>query len=134
MGVLAFLGTDFVLSALGLPRVAGMDIGRPTLTAAAILVAGPVLVAPFGEELFFRVLWIGMLGQRVPRLLAAVAAIAAFSAYHYPYFGLGGAVFIAVWSIVPVTLFLWTKDITAPLLMHVLNNAFAYVLVPLIGD
>lgn len=121
-----------ILSRLGLPQVAGMGFHAPTLREVIVLAGSAVVTAPICEEIFFRVLWVGALGRRMPVATAAALSIVAFSAIHYPYFGLGGAIFISVWSLVPLTLFLRWGDLTAPLTMHVLNNALAYLVGPLL--
>lgn len=119
------------LRAAGLPALRGMDYARPGLLGAGVLLASAVLTAAWCEEIFFRVLWIGALREHVPSAVAVVASLAAFAAIHWPYFGLGGVVFITVWALLPIALFLAFGDVTASVGMHVLNNAFAYVVVPL---
>jgi membrane protease YdiL (CAAX protease family) len=91
-----------------------------------------VITAAFCEEVFFRVLWIGALRDRVPVWMAVILSLTAFAAIHYPYFGIGGVVFISIWALIPIGLFLAYEDVTAPVLMHVMNNTFAYVVVPLV--
>jgi hypothetical protein len=39
--------------------------------------------------------------------------------------------FISGWALLPIALFLVFGDVSASVGMHVLNNAFAYVVVPL---
>jgi membrane protease YdiL (CAAX protease family) len=115
-----------------LPPVGGMDFVDPTWVELAFLFVSTVLTAAFCEEVFFRVLWIGALRRHVPIAVAVLASVVAFAAIHIPHFGLGGGVFIVVWSIVPVALFLAFEDCGASTFMHMMNNAFAYILVPLL--
>jgi membrane protease YdiL (CAAX protease family) len=131
-GVLIYLVVGALLRRFGLPPVRGMDIAAPTAAEAAVMLLSVALTAAFCEEVFFRVLWIGALRTVVPVWIAAATSLAAFAAIHYPYFGLGGVVFITVWALVPIAMFVVFGDVTAPVLMHVLNNTFAYVLVPLL--
>lgn len=131
-GVLIYVGVDAFLQRAGLPAVAGMDFRSARPLELAALVLGPVLTAPLAEEILFRVVWIGALSRRIATPLAVVASVAAFAAIHYPYFGIGGVIFISLWSLVPTVLFLRTGDLSTPLAMHVLNNAFAYLLGPFV--
>jgi len=56
-------------------------------------------------------------------------AIIVFVLIHIPYFGIGGAIFIAVWGILPTYLRLKYNSLTPGWLMHVFNNIFAYIIV-----
>lgn len=131
MGVAVYHAVEVALTNAGFAGVQGMSYPRPSVAEGLLLFASAVGTAAFCEEVFFRVIWIGVLGTRIPRAAAAVAGILAFSLIHYPYFGLGGVAFVSVWAILPSILFLMFGDITAPLLLHVLNNTFAYIVVPL---
>lgn len=137
-GVAAFivgLGVYGVVTAfaraVGLPAMRGMDYVASDALQIALLLASTAVTAAFCEEVFFRVLWIGALGERVPRYAAVAVSLLAFAAIHYPYFGAGGVLFISVWALLPIALFLRFGDVSAPVTMHALNNAFAYVVVPL---
>ena len=115
-----------------LPPVGGMDFVDPTRLELASLFVSTVLTAGFCEEVFFRVLWIGALRRHMPLAFAVTVSIVAFAAIHFPHFGIGGAVFIIVWSAVPATLFLASGDCSSATLMHMMNNTFAYIVVPLL--
>jgi membrane protease YdiL (CAAX protease family) len=132
IGVIIYAAVSALLARFGLPPVRGMRFTAPTGFEMIVLFLCVVISAAFCEEVFFRVLWVGVLRTRVPTWLAGATSIAAFAAIHYPYFGVGGVIFISVWAIVPVSLFIVSGDVTAPLLMHALNNAFAYIVVPVI--
>jgi membrane protease YdiL (CAAX protease family) len=131
-GVVVYGAVSALLPRFGLPTVANMDIGTPTFGEAVIMLLSAVITAAFCEEVFFRVLWIGALRDRVPVWMAVILSLTAFAAIHYPYFGIGGVVFISIWALIPIGLFLAYEDVTAPVLMHVMNNTFAYVVVPLV--
>jgi membrane protease YdiL (CAAX protease family) len=131
-GLVVYGAVSAFLARLGLPPVRGMDFASPTPFQAAVLFLCVVVTAAFCEEVFFRVLWIGVLRRRMPVWVAGLVSIAAFAAIHYPYFGLGGVVFISVWAVLPLWLFVAFGDVTAPLIMHALNNVFAYLVVPLL--
>jgi membrane protease YdiL (CAAX protease family) len=130
-GLAVYGGVSWFLTLVGLPGVAGMDYPEPSAAEIVLLLACVVVTAAFCEEVFFRVLWIGALGDRIPQWSAAAASLAAFAVIHYPYFGLGGVIFISVWAILPATLFIVFGDVTPSLLMHLMNNVFAYIIVPL---
>ncbi len=76
-------------------------------------------------------MWIGALRERLATV-AIAASLVAFAAIHWPYFGVGGVVFISAWSLLPIGPYLVFGDVSASIGMHVLNNAFAYVLVPVL--
>jgi hypothetical protein len=50
-----------------------------------------------------RVLWIGALRERAPLGVAVTASLVGF-AIHWPYFGLGGVVFITMRALLPIGL------------------------------
>jgi membrane protease YdiL (CAAX protease family) len=125
-------GVTWVLARWSMSSVQGMEFIAPSSVELATLFLSTAITAAFCEEVFFRVLWIGALRTVVPTSWAIVAASVAFAAIHYPYFGAGGVIFISVWATLPIALFLAFGDFTASLVMHAANNAFAYVLVPLL--
>jgi membrane protease YdiL (CAAX protease family) len=129
LGVTVFGIVNWSLSGLGLPVVKGMPnaLSAPQMLLLFVTVG---LVVPFCEELLFRTVWFMGLLQRLPAAVAVVVATAAFAAIHIPHFGVGGMVFISFWTLIPIGLYAYTGDITAPWLMHALNNTFAYVVVP----
>ena len=136
MGLVTGLGVFSVISAAlaatGLPPVRGMTFDGASALEIAVLFFSAVITAPFCEEVLFRVVWFAGLRSRLGAVVAAAVSIVAFAFIHYPYFGLGGVIFISFWSILPTVLFARFGDLTAPLTMHVLNNIFAYILVPFV--
>jgi membrane protease YdiL (CAAX protease family) len=131
LGVTIYVVVLAVLQQFDLPTIRGMNFRYDSVAPILVMALATVVSAPFCEEVFFRVLWVGALSRKIGLWPAAVCSVLFFSAIHYPYFGTGGVIFIAVWSLVPMALFVRYGDLTAPLLMHVLNNAFAYLIVPL---
>lgn len=132
IGLAIYMAVSAALRRLGLPPIRGMAFASPTAFELAVMFFSVVVTAAFCEEVFFRVLWVGALRSFAPAWMTAVASIAAFAAIHYPYFGPGGVLFISVWALVPLGLFLWFGDCTASIAMHMMNNAFAYLLVPVL--
>jgi hypothetical protein len=62
---------------------------------------------------------------------AGGAVVVAFAIIHLPNFGAGGAVFVLLWGTLPTGLRLSFDDISGAWLLHLLNNAVAYVVVPI---
>jgi membrane protease YdiL (CAAX protease family) len=121
-----------VARAVGLPPMRGMEYEASGALQVALLLGSTAVTAAFCEEVFFRVLWIGALRERLPAFAAVAVSLVAFATIHYPYFGTGGVVFVTVWALLPIALFLRFGDVGASVTMHALNNAFAYVVVPLL--
>lgn len=126
-----YLIVTWVLRRVSLPTIGGMDFEPSTGVAFLVMALATAVTAPVCEEVFFRVLWVGALAPRIGTWAAGALSILFFAASHYPYFGVGGVAFIAAWSLVPLVLFLRYGDLTAPVLMHVLNNVWAYLILPL---
>lgn len=131
VGLGVYGGVSAALHRWGLPAVRGMDFTSPSASELTVLFFSVVMTAAFCEEVFFRVLWVGALRTVMPVGGAALASLVAFAAIHYPYFGPGGVLFISVWALLPLGLFLWFGDCAASVAMHMMNNAFAYLVVPL---
>ncbi len=60
--------------------------------------------------------------------LSALIAYAAFVVLHIPFWGLGGTIQIGVWSIVITILYVKRRNLLACMLMHILNDAYAFIL------
>ncbi|MBI3767938.1 MAG: CPBP family intramembrane metalloprotease [Deltaproteobacteria bacterium] len=132
IGVGIYVAVSSVLRQWGLPPVRGMEFESPTRTELAVMFFSVTVTAAFCEEIFFRVLWVGALRTHVRTSLAGAMSIVAFATIHYPYFGAGGVLFISVWALVPLALFVWWEDCTASVVMHMMNNTFAYLVVPML--
>jgi membrane protease YdiL (CAAX protease family) len=125
--------TAWLNASLGLP-MRGMEISfAPGYQSLAITIFYAVVTAPLAEEILFRGLAMGYLRDRgYSQAIVLLVPQALFAAIHVPRFGLGGALFIAVWSLLPASLRLWFGYLGPGWLMHVLNNAVVYVALPLI--
>lgn len=118
-------------AALGL-SFEGMAYSLTDPATAALVVFGAVLVAPIAEEVLFRGLLLGYLLDRGwGPLTAGATVIFTFAVIHLPNFGAGGAVFVLLWGTLPTALRLYFDDLAGAWLLHLANNAFAYVVVPL---
>jgi membrane protease YdiL (CAAX protease family) len=122
-----------VVQAVGFapPRSISLSLARPAEIIGAILVLG--LLIPLAEEILFRGFLIGLLREKLGSTwLAGLVGALFFAAVHLPRMGPGGALFILLWSAVPVALFLWTRNVFLTSGAHSINNLFAYVVVPLL--
>lgn len=129
VGAFSFFLTIPVVNALGLGTTSG---GILELAQIPIpLRVGIVLTAGITEEILFRGYPIERLYSLTNRLgLSALIAYAAFVLLHIPFWGLGGAIQIGVWSIVITILYVKRRNLLACILMHILNDAYAFILLP----
>lgn len=91
-----------------------------------------VLTASVTQEVVFR----GYVIERLSSLtgsvkLSGVISYFAFVLLHVPLWGLGGTVQIGVWSVVITVLYLRSRNLWRCIVMHFLNNAYAFLLLPL---
>lgn len=118
---------------LELPAIRGMGYHLDSPADVLIAISICALIGPLGEEILYRGFLLGLLWAKLGRAwLAGLLATMIFALLHIPGFGLAGALFILLWTPLAVTFFLWRRSIYPPYAMHVLNNLFAYVLVPLL--
>lgn len=131
VGVLAFGFTFPLVDAFGLGT---------TVEGTEWLVQFPVwllivtaVTAGLTEEVMFR----GYLLERIGELTGALwigAAISAvvFTLVHIPLWGVGGALQIGVWTIVVTVLYVKTRNLWACIVMHILNDLYAFIVAPLV--
>jgi len=104
----------------------------------ALLVFAIVLV-PFAEELFFRAALFGALSKYMPTSIAALLATCCFAALHTQYIELGGMAAAAGIFMVFLLggilswLYVRSRSIWPPFLLHTANNATAFAAVFLVG-
>jgi membrane protease YdiL (CAAX protease family) len=122
-----------VTSAFGY-EVGGLSYSLSDPATLAIVLLGPVLLGPWVEEMLYRGLLLGgLLARGWSPLAAAAGMILVFGAIHIPFFGAAGGVFVTVWSVLPTALRLRYGDLTGASLLHVVNNAFSYLVVVALG-
>ncbi len=129
LGALAFALTTPLVQALGLgntgtglTRLAGLSI---PFRAAIVLTAG------ITEEILFRGYPIERLAALTGRLrLGAGIAYLVFVLLHLPFWGLGGTVQIGLWSLIITWVYVRRRNLAPCVLMHVLNDAYAFILLP----
>jgi membrane protease YdiL (CAAX protease family) len=131
LGLLTFFISAFVFSALhigttatGVKQLAAVPIGWRAFI---------VLTAGITEEILFRGYPIERLNMLTGRLgLSAALAYLIFVMVHIPLWGLGGAIQIGLWSIVVTGLYVWRRRLVSCMVMHILNDGFAFIIVPLL--
>ncbi len=133
IGALSFLLTSPVVNALGLGTTSS-GILQLAQTPLALRV-GIVLTAGVTEEILARGYPIERLYSLTNRLgLSALIAYVAFLLLHIPFWGLGGSIQIGIWSIVITILYIKRRNLLACMLMHILNDAYAFILLPLFAQ
>ena len=90
-----------------------------------------VLIIPLAEEILFRGFFLGLLRSKIGNLwLVGLLGCLSFAVVHLPRWGVSGALFILLWAVAPVCLFLARRSIVPSFTMHIINNFFAYVILP----
>jgi membrane protease YdiL (CAAX protease family) len=118
---------------LRLPVIQGIRYHLESPADLLIAISICTLIGPLGEEILYRGFLLGLLWAKLGRAwLAGLLTTLIFALVHIPGFGLAGALFILLWTPLVVILFVWRRSIYLPYVVHVLNNTFAYVLVPLL--
>src|SRR5205807_2136541 len=117
-----------------------LGVAMPTLSLSLhlppfLLMLGisAMIFAPLCEEVLFR-------GFAIPRLMATglsafpagELSLLAFAAIHLIAFGTGAAIFNLFVGSLFTALYLWRGNIAASLTMHILNDTFAFVVLPLL--
>lgn len=131
IGALTFVLTAPLVNALGLGTT---SVGILELAQMSIaLRIAIVLTAGITEEIMFR----GYPIERINSLTKGRLGISALIAYvvfvllHIPFWGLGGTLQIGVWNLVITILYVKRRNLPACMLMHILNDAYAFILLPL---
>ncbi|MBX0324366.1 CPBP family intramembrane metalloprotease [Halomicroarcula sp. F13] len=133
VGLGVFQVTERVSRALGY-QLQGLSYTLDNPVAVSTILIGAVVLAPVTEELLYRGLVLETLSERGLGPVSATALMTAlFALIHLPNFGVAGTIFIAVWGILPAALRLRYDNLTGAILMHMLNNLFAYVIVVAAG-
>lgn len=129
LGAVSFIITGPIVGMLGLGTTAsGITVLAQTPVALRVAI---VLTAGVTEEILFRGYPIERLYRLTGRLgLSAGIAYLAFTALHIPFWGLGGTIQIGVWSLIVTALYVWRRNLLACMLMHILNDAYAFILLP----
>jgi membrane protease YdiL (CAAX protease family) len=129
LGALVFGITTPVIKALHLTGTESgiLQLGKlPILFRLAI-----VLTAGITEEIIFRGYVIERLNILTGRIgWGAAIGYFVFVVLHLPFWGWGGTIQIGLWSLVVTILYVKRRNLPACMLMHVLNDAYAFLLLP----
>jgi membrane protease YdiL (CAAX protease family) len=136
--LLGFL-TGVLMFAITTPLVKSLNLS-PTGSGILRLAKMPiylrvvvVFTAGITEEILFRGYPIERLNALTGRLwLGAAIAYVVFVLLHIPFWGIGGAIQIGFWSAIVTLLYVWRRNLPACMLMHVLNDAFAFIVLPML--
>lgn len=129
LGLGVFQLTNRVSLFLGY-ELQGLSYSLGNSTAFVAVLLGAVILAPVTEEILYRGLVLGTLVSRgFGPVSATLLMTGLFAVIHLPNFGVAGTIFISVWGVLPAVLRLRYDNLTTPVLMHGLNNFFAYVIV-----
>jgi len=129
LGVPVFPLSARVIRSMGLGTVGG-GITRLARLPIHIRIA-MVFTAAITEEILFRGYPIERLASLTGHLwLGAAVAYGVFVLVHLPWWGAGGTIQIGLWSVVITALYVTTRSLSACMLMHVLNDAYAFLVLP----
>lgn len=131
VGAISFMFTTPLVEALGLSTTtAGIAELAQTPIALRVLI---VITAGITEEILARGYPIERLAHLTGRpIWGAVIGYVAFVLPHIPLWGLGGTIQIGVWSIIVTALYVKRRNLPACILMHILNDAYAFILLPML--
>jgi len=134
LGVLSFMISQPILKIMGL---------NTTLEGIERLMDIPILIrvilvlsAGITEEIFFR----GYAIERLTKITGGNIKIGAFVGYtifvliHIIFWGIGGTIQIALWSIIITLIYIKQRNLWACIIMHILNDAYAFLVLPLFID
>lgn len=131
VGALTFAITTPLIGALGLE-----DTGSGIQTLAQLplwLVVLVAITAGVTEEILYRGYPIERLAELTGSIwTGAVLTFVVFAAAHVPFWGVGGAIQVGVWTVVVTALYVWRRNLVACVVMHVLNDLYAFVLLPIV--
>jgi len=92
---------------------------------------GVAITAGITEEVLFRTYPIERLTEWTGSVwLAAFISIILFAGMHIPFWSLGGGIQIGIGTIIWTLIYIKTRSIWAMMIMHVVNDLFAFVLLP----
>jgi membrane protease YdiL (CAAX protease family) len=138
VGVLLFVPMIYVMSfveswlqsaGLSFPKGHIPSFLRPTGTIQQIIATILVIVVAFSEETIFRGYLILRFKSVTNSPAAAVVISSIIFSLGHGYEGLGGAVSVGIMGAVFAVIYLWRKSLTAPIVMHFLQDFIAIVVV-----
>ena len=106
-----------------LPEQLGVDLSALNLVIVTLLVC---VVAPVGEELFFRGFFFSALRNWRGAWPAAIITGLTFGAFHIESSPIGQLVPLAIFGAGLCMLYHWTGSLYVPIALHAINNAIAF--------
>ncbi len=118
-------------------KMLGLSNTAPGIQVLATVPLGLRLLIPITAAITEEAIYRGYLIERLKDstqnvLVAVILADLLFAAVHIPFWGLGGAIQIGIWALIPSALYVRRKNLTAPITAHFVNDMFAFVVLPLI--
>ena len=93
-----------------------------------------IITAPIIEDTFYRAYSITTLKRKLRnQWIAGLLSCILFAFVHLPFWGIRGSILLFLWASLSMALFIWRKSIYPCLLMHVANNIFMYILIPMLS-
>lgn len=131
VGIFAFGVTLPLVQALGLESTrTGLRTLAMFPTWVVVLIA---LTAGVTEEVLFRGYPIERLSELTGELwIGAAVTYVVFTAAHIPLWGVGGALQIGAWTLIVTVLYVRTRNLIACMVMHIANDLFAFVVLPVV--
>lgn len=131
VGVGSFAVTQPLVQALGLTSTSA---GIETLAMLPLwVIVAIALTAGITEEILFRGYPIERLAELTGNLwVGAAVTVILFTLIHVPAWGIGGAIQIGVWTLIVTVVYVYTRNLPACILMHVSNDLYAFVLIPIL--
>ncbi len=131
LGIATFTVTTPLLKAFHLDSTVPVIAKLATLPISLRIFI--VMTAGTCEEILFRGYPIERLHDLTGNLsTSAIIPYAVFVGAHFWLWGLTGMIQIGVWTIVITLLYVWRRNLPTCILMHILNDGFAFIALPLI--
>lgn len=130
LGLLIYFGVAILFANLiaepdqeDLARDLGSDQGVAGTIVAGVSIIG---VAPLVEELFFRGFVYGGLRQSIPSWAALLLSGLLFGSLHLAAGNIAVGIVLSILGVILAALYEYTGSLGPPILVHMVNNAFAF--------
>lgn len=125
---------ESVASALGLPmfwqHVGTTVVKQETQQDLFMGILTAVVLAPLTEDTIFRGYMLEMFAERYKKWIAIVLSSIIFASIHFQFFGPGLTVYMFFWTIASCILYVKFNQIYPSIIFHMINNTWAYIIVP----
>ena len=132
-GLAVLAVSSLALDYVGIYWSSGLEIEIASAIDAGLLVFTLLVTSPIIEDTFYRAYSITILQRKLGNWwVAGLVSCSMFALVHLPFWGVRGSIHLFLWALLSTALFVWRKSIYPCLLMHVANNTFMYVLLPIL--